>query len=205
MHVVAVHLPEARRVPVHELDAAHPFRTLPEVERRHHDPHWSAVHRIERLAIVGDREHRVIVGADVGHRHVRRVPAIAVEHHMRRRRTHLEHLKQIREQHPLPGVVIARPMGHTVDVVVLLRHPDVRELLIREDPLRSHLAPDLQVPVRRVDHRRPAVGQDGPLTHQPLAGRQPIVASLPTPMLQLRELCACQQLAHVSAPSSVQS
>src|SRR4030095_1592910 len=52
VHVVAVLLPEARRVDVEELEAAQPLPRLPEVELGQHQPHWAAVVGLEVLAVV---------------------------------------------------------------------------------------------------------------------------------------------------------
>src|SRR5436309_3750240 len=61
VHVVAVLLPEARRIDVEELERAQPLRRFPEVELRQDEPQGPAVGRLAVLAVVLEREHRAVV------------------------------------------------------------------------------------------------------------------------------------------------
>src|SRR5438445_10117397 len=72
VHVIAVLLPEARRVDVEELEGAQPLARLPEVELRQHEAHRPAVIRLKVAAVVLDREDHVVV-AEVVERRVGRV------------------------------------------------------------------------------------------------------------------------------------
>ena len=56
VEVVAIRLPEAGLVVVEELETAHPFRALPEVEVRDEKPGRPAVLGVQRLAV--EREQR---------------------------------------------------------------------------------------------------------------------------------------------------
>src|SRR5271154_1925782 len=80
-HVVAVILPEARRVLRHEFEAAYPLNAFPRIELRHHEPQWIPVIRRKRLAIVFEREqgrrpHQIIQG------HVGRIALLREYHHV---------------------------------------------------------------------------------------------------------------------------
>src|SRR5690606_18733987 len=77
--VVAVHLPEAWLVLVHELQATHPLRGLPEVQVRHHQAHWPAVLASQYLAVVVCRE-QVLRANEVVQEQVCRVAAVSVDH-----------------------------------------------------------------------------------------------------------------------------
>ena len=127
--------------------------------------------RRERDAVVRDGEHRVIVGADVGQRDVGGVAAVAVEHHRVGFGQHLELVEEAAEQHALPSVVVARPVGDAVDVVVRFSRAERGELLVVEDQFGVDRAPDLEIPVLGLDQRGAAVGEHGPLAHEALAGR----------------------------------
>jgi hypothetical protein len=70
--VIAVPLPEAGLIFLHELEPGHPLGTLPEVEVRYQEPHRSAMFGRERLAgIVGGQQ--VLLAIEIGQRQVRGV------------------------------------------------------------------------------------------------------------------------------------
>src|SRR5207247_8858887 len=73
--VVAVGLPEAGLVLLTQLEPAHPFRALPEVQVRDEQACGSAVLGLERLAVVGEGDPRLAAG-HVLHWQVGRVPAV---------------------------------------------------------------------------------------------------------------------------------
>src|SRR5262249_62200003 len=60
--VIAVGLPESRRITVHEAQLPHPLRALPEVEVRHEEPGGAAVLGRERLTVVFHRHPRLAAG-----------------------------------------------------------------------------------------------------------------------------------------------
>src|SRR6476619_8260233 len=60
--VIAAELPEAGLVSFRELQAAHPFRRLPEIEMRHEEPRRPAMVGRQRLAVVAERDHRLALG-----------------------------------------------------------------------------------------------------------------------------------------------
>ena len=74
--MVAVPLPEAGHLVVAELEPAHPFRALPEVQVGHQQSGGPAVHRIERLAVVFVGDPGLAAG-EVRQRDVGGVPAVA--------------------------------------------------------------------------------------------------------------------------------
>lgn len=55
-HVIAVLVPEARRVLLQELETPHPLRARPEIQVRHHEPGGPAVPRRQVFTIVPERE-----------------------------------------------------------------------------------------------------------------------------------------------------
>jgi hypothetical protein len=59
--VVAVLLPEARRVDVEELEGAQPLARLPEVELGQYQAHRATVVGLEVLAVVLERQQHVVV------------------------------------------------------------------------------------------------------------------------------------------------
>src|SRR6266545_4644278 len=74
--VVAVLLPEARRVLGAQRQPAHPLRALPEIEVRHEQTRRPAVLGLERLAVVPECDPR-LASRHVLERKVRRVAAVA--------------------------------------------------------------------------------------------------------------------------------
>src|SRR4051794_29131945 len=70
--VVPVLLPEPRLVVRDELVPPQPFRRLPEVASGHDHPDRPAVLRLDRAAVVGPRDER-LVAHEIGERKVRRV------------------------------------------------------------------------------------------------------------------------------------
>src|SRR5688572_26704256 len=60
--VVAERFPETGLVLVHESKAPHPLRALPEVEVRHEEAGGPAVLRIERFAVVAERDPSLAAG-----------------------------------------------------------------------------------------------------------------------------------------------
>src|SRR4051794_18958407 len=73
--VVAERLPEAELVLLHEMQAAHPLRALPEIEVRHEQASRAAVLGFEIVAVVAVDDPRAAAG-DVLDREVRGVPAV---------------------------------------------------------------------------------------------------------------------------------
>src|SRR4051812_1020883 len=74
--VVAVGLPEAGLVVIAQLEAADPFRALPEVQMRDQEPRRAAVLGLERLATVLVGDPRPATG-QILERQVGRVAAVA--------------------------------------------------------------------------------------------------------------------------------
>ena len=68
-----------------EVQPAHPFRALPEIQMRHQQPRRTAMLGIERLAFVTRGDHR-LAADQVLDRHVGGVAAVAMGKHVRRRR-----------------------------------------------------------------------------------------------------------------------
>jgi hypothetical protein len=60
--VIAADFPIARRILRQEFDALQPFRTFPEIEMRHDEPHRSAMLLRQRLARPAVGEQRVLGG-----------------------------------------------------------------------------------------------------------------------------------------------
>src|SRR5687767_4139005 len=60
--VITAHLPVSRRVPGYEFNRLQPFRTLPEIEMRHHQADRAAVLGLERLAGPAVYQQRIFGG-----------------------------------------------------------------------------------------------------------------------------------------------
>ena len=76
IHVIAVRLPEARRVLVHQPQPAHPLGAFPEVQMRHEQPRRATVLALERLPVECERDPRLAAG-EVVEREVGGVPTVA--------------------------------------------------------------------------------------------------------------------------------
>src|SRR5919204_1795206 len=79
--VIAERFPEARRVPVRQVQAADPFGTLPEVEVWHDQPRRTAMLRRQRLILIPVCDER-LAALQVRPGQVRRVPAVAPHTHV---------------------------------------------------------------------------------------------------------------------------
>src|SRR5947209_15211801 len=124
--VVAEALPEAGLVTLADLEPAHPFRALPEVQVRDEQPCGTAVLGGERRALGGERHPRLAAG-DVVDRQVRRVAAVAeggpegpVD---------LDPVEQRVDRDALPGHVEPGPLRHAVDVAGDRLERELAELL----------------------------------------------------------------------------
>src|SRR5579875_3602000 len=78
--VVPEALPEALAVQLHHRERVDPLGALPEVEVRHEQAGGAAVLRRQRGAAVLERDPR-LAAAEVRHRQVGGVPAVAARHH----------------------------------------------------------------------------------------------------------------------------
>src|SRR5688572_9700072 len=114
VHVVAVLLPEAGRVDVQELEGAQPLARLPEVELGQYEPHGAAVVGLERLAVVRQRQHHVVI-AQVVERRVGGVVRVGVLQHPPRLRARPRLLEDEASGDTFPLVVQLRPASHAVD------------------------------------------------------------------------------------------
>src|SRR4030095_1290573 len=115
--VVAIHFPEPRLVMRGELDTAHPFRALPEVEMRNEKPRGTAMLRGERPPIVPERDPR-LAARHVVQRQIRRVPAIRVrDNEWRGLHATLRRFSDQRgERDPFAHRVELRPLRDAVDI-----------------------------------------------------------------------------------------
>src|SRR5919108_3304286 len=115
VHVVAVLLPEARRIDVEELEGAQPFARLPEVELGQHQAHGAAVIGGQVLAVVAEGQDHVVV-QQIAQRRVRRVVGIGVLQYPLRLRPRPGLLDDPAGRDALPLVVELRPARDAVDV-----------------------------------------------------------------------------------------
>src|SRR5262249_34890767 len=174
--VVAVRLPEAGPVGVHEAQPAHPLGRLPEVEVRHEEARRAAVLRGERLAVVfvGDQ---ALVAAKIGDRDVGGVAAVAERHDVRTGRPAAGGGAGPGERHALPPGVELGPFGHAVDVDADLRRGEGEELLPRPAvELVPRRVLEGEGPGRERAVRRRARRQDGEVVRDVLARRDALGA-----------------------------
>src|SRR6266516_4359721 len=178
--VVAVGLPEAGLVLVAELEPANPLRALPEVEVGDEQPRRAAVLRVEGLAVVAVGDPRLAVG-DVLKRQVRRVPAVAEGHHVRR--FVLDVLQKRVDGDAFPDRGELRPLRDAVDV---LRDRLARQLpeLVPGPADRLGATPDRERPLLERRVRRGPGGQDREVVRQVLAGRDAVGWALAPPALE---------------------
>ena len=98
-----------------EFDALQPFRALPEIEMRHHQPHRAAMVLLQRLARPAVREQGVL-GGEILQREIGGVAVMGMQHHEPRLVARLAGHQQIAGGEPFPLVVVARPGGDAMDV-----------------------------------------------------------------------------------------
>jgi hypothetical protein len=113
--VIAADLPVARRIRAEELDALQPFRALPEIEMRHHQPHRAAMFLLQRHARPAMHEQGVFRGK-IFQRQIGGVTVMGIQHDMAGFIARLARIEQIAGRQPLPLIVVARPGGHAMDV-----------------------------------------------------------------------------------------
>src|SRR6188768_987032 len=116
-HVVAVALPEAGPVFGHELEAAQPLGTFPEVEVRHEQSERPAVIGGDILAVATKRQEH-IVPVEVFQRHVRREVVLSMGDDVLRlwARPNLRH--DVPERHALPIAVEHAPASDAMDILL---------------------------------------------------------------------------------------
>src|SRR5947208_14683777 len=113
--VIAADFPVARRILSEEFDALQPLCALPEIERRHHQPHRAAVLRLERRAGPGVCEQGVL-GGKIFQRQIGGVAVMGMQHDVFCFVARMARIKEIADRQPLPLVVVPRPCGHAMDV-----------------------------------------------------------------------------------------
>lgn len=177
-HVIAVLLPESRGVPVHQLDAAHPLRRLPEVQVRHDQASRAAVLGEEWLAVVVGRDE-VPLPQEIIERQVGRIVGISVHQGMRRRCPHARARQQRRDRDAREDVVVARPLGHAMDVAEHFAHRQPAEFLPADLEGPLDLAEYAERPVTEVCAGHVAVVQHRPLRRRVLAGREALTILRP--------------------------
>ena len=118
--VVAVALPEALFVVVHQGDPGDPLRALPEVQVRHQQPHRAAVIGRQRPSLVGP-DHPGLAAGDVGQRQVGGVPGGRGGHDERRLRRRAGGLQQGVDADPAEAGAELGPGGDAVDVAFVDR------------------------------------------------------------------------------------
>src|SRR5262245_15468179 len=164
MQMVAVQLPEPRRIHVEALEGAKPLRTLPEVELRDDEAEWATVLERERLAVVLHREQHIVV-AQLVEREVRRVVMVGVHEDVLRLWPRPHTRDDLADGDALEAVVETRPASDAVDVARDLGHRKPKELV----PGPRHLVLDqpeaAKRPGSRVEARRLAIRE-----HRPLRG-----------------------------------
>src|SRR3954451_18739990 len=168
--VVAVRLPEAGLVLVPELEAAHPLGALPEVEVRDEQPYRAAVLRVERLAVVAERDPGFAVD-QILERDVRRVAAVTERDRVGR--VVLDGLEQRVDSHALPDRVELRPAGDAVDVGGDRLARESLELVPRPAD-RLAAAAELERPLLERRVRRRARREHREVVGQVLARRYPV-------------------------------
>src|ERR1700736_4034814 len=177
--VVAVRLPEARLVLLHQSDAPDPLGALPEVEVRDEHPCGATVLGVQRLAVELEHDPSFPAG-QVLERKVRRVAAVRELNGELRSRFHT--LEERVHGHAGPTGVELAPFRHTVNVLRDLLCRKLAELLPGPAPGCVDLTFDNEVPLRRRNPRSRSGGQDRVVGDDVLAGRQPGAAGSVPPL-----------------------
>src|SRR5437867_730215 len=170
--MVPVLLPEAGRVDVQELEAAHPLCALPEIELRYHEAARTAVVGLEVTPVVSERQERVVV-REVLEREVRGVIGVGVDHHKLRAGQDRDPREKLVDPHALPSVVEPRPARDAVDIGGARHAREPEELLPRPHDLTLDESEAPERPARRIEGGRAAVGEDGPFRRARLARGDP--------------------------------
>src|SRR6185437_9667703 len=92
--VVAAQLPEAGLVALSELQPVRPFRGLPEIEMRHQQPCRATVIRLQRLALMAQRQHGPAL-REIGDGDIRRVAIVGMDQRETRGRLDAGSLEKI--------------------------------------------------------------------------------------------------------------
>src|SRR5579871_1140430 len=172
--MVAADFPITRRIMGEELDGLQPFRTLPEIEMWHHEPHRAAVLDLERLARPAMGEQG-ICGGEIVQGEIGGVAVMAVQHHEGCIPARLADRQQIAGGEALPLVVVARPGGDAMNVRDKLRLPLGHEL--RKIPEHGMFdgAIDVEPPALARDFRREPEIEHRPVLREMLTRRQPLL------------------------------
>ena len=150
---------------------------------------------LDRLPVVRVRQ-QCIVAPQVLERHVRRVAAVGVEHHLGRLGEDAGERDHVAEAHALPAVIVAAPGRHAVDVRGARDLRQGHELGPAQALLLLDKAEDAELPGFEIDARGRAVAEDRPAVGQALPRGQSL-----TPALGRTVQLAAGQLGRQGGPS----
>src|SRR5262245_28030563 len=176
--VVAERFPETTLVVIHEAQSPHPLGALPEVQMRHKQPGWTAMHGVKGCALVTRRDSALAVD-EVLDRKVCRVTPVAMRHDVRCEWIrHAGRLQQIVEGHTQPGGIELRQLGDAVD-----SRPDrgLRQPLeLGPGPAAEHGSVVLEnhAPAFEVQLRRRSRRENRKVLRHVLAGRYAVLGRL---------------------------
>src|SRR5829696_4934467 len=174
--MVAVLLPESRRVVIEKLEPAHPFGTLPEVEPGYDQTARAAVLHRQRDPVMPVGEES-IVAHQVSQQEVRGVIRICVDHHRGCFGEGPRPAKYLGHSHSLPSVVEPAPAGDAVHVGGYLNPGKLEELLPGPCHRLLNQAKTAEGPTGEIERRRLAIGQHRPFPGEHLPAGQAIPGS----------------------------
>ena len=124
MVMIAQRFPEASFIFLHQANAAHPLRALPEIQMWHDHPRGSTMFRCEWSIIVLERNERLTID-DVRERHVGRVPPVTEGRNKHRFPIQFRMFKQGIQTNAFPLHIEVSPFRDAGNVHHILLHREL--------------------------------------------------------------------------------